>query len=209
MEKNEKAAAEWQTLITGLQGVYAAHVVFSDLQEPLEIHVLADKERSTKSLVRDVQSALSARFGVEIDYRIISIAQTASRMLDERGCRLVYDGVSVHATPSAVEVTVTLRRNGECYTGGANGTALQFSRLRCVAQATLEAVEACLGGTPQFELAHAEIIRLGERLIAVAQIYSVADAVPLVGCVFAEANADAAVVKSVLDAVNRKIGRRV
>ena len=74
-------AAEWQSLISKLNGVYAAHVVFSDAQEPQEIHVLASSRRNGKSLVRDVQSAITARYGIEVDYRIISVAQIAPSVI--------------------------------------------------------------------------------------------------------------------------------
>ena len=205
MEKSSKPAAEWQALIASLSGVYAAHVVFSDRQEPLEIHVLADSGRNTKAIVRDVQSALSARFGVEIDYRIISVAQISPRLFAGMSCRLAYDGIDVHATSVAVEVTVALSKDGVKHAGTASGSMLQFSRLRCIAQATLEAVKSCTGGTSFFEFANAEIVRLGGRPIVVTQIYCIPDATPLIGCVCAEPNADAAVAQSVLDAINRKL----
>ena len=65
----------WQELICRLEGVQAAQVVFAENGMPCEIHVLAGPEKSSKSLVRDIQSALTAQFGVQVDHRIISVAQ--------------------------------------------------------------------------------------------------------------------------------------
>ena len=65
----------WQELICRLEGVQAAQVVFAESGMPCEIHVLAGPEKSSKSLVRDIQSALTAQFGVQVDHRIISVAQ--------------------------------------------------------------------------------------------------------------------------------------
>ena len=62
----------WQELICRLEGVQAAQVVFAENGMPCEIHVLAGPEKSSKSLVRDIQSALTAQFGVQVDHRIIS-----------------------------------------------------------------------------------------------------------------------------------------
>lgn len=64
----------WQELICRLEGVQAAQVVFAENGMPCEIHVLAGPEKSSKSLVRDIQSALTAQFGVQVDHRIISVS---------------------------------------------------------------------------------------------------------------------------------------
>lgn len=198
-------AAEWQSLISKLNGVYAAHVVFSDAQEPQEIHVLASSRRNGKSLVRDVQSAISARFGIDVDYRIISVAQIAPSVMSGMNFRLTYAGIDLHTSEKGVEVTVCLRRDAEQFTGSARGGSFQFSRMRSIAQATLDAVKACTGGTSFFELASTELVRSNGRPIVITQVHCVPDLTPLIGAVFAEPDADAAVVQSVLDAINRKL----
>lgn len=198
-------AAEWQSLISKLNGVYAAHVVFSDAQEPQEIHVLASSRRNGKSLVRDVQSAITARYGIEVDYRIISVAQIAPSVMSGMCFRLTYAGINVRTSEKSVEVSVTLRRDTEEFNGTAHGGSFQFSRMRSIAQATLDAVKACTGGTSFFELASTELVRSNGRPIVITQIFCVPDLTPLIGAVYAEADADAAVVQSVLDAINRKL----
>ena len=72
----------WQELICRLEGVQAAKVVFAENGMPCEIHVLAGPEKSAKSLVRDIQSALTAQFGVQVDHRIISVAPVSYTHLD-------------------------------------------------------------------------------------------------------------------------------
>jgi len=205
MSENIGTAAEWQALISKLSGVYAAHVVFSEAQEPTEIHVLASSRRAAKALVRDVQSAISARFGVEVDYHIISIAQVAPSILSGVCFRLTYSGIDTHASDKGVEVSVSLRRDSEVFTGTASGGSFQFSRMRSIAQATLDAVKACTDGTAFFELASTELVRSNGRTIVITQVFCVADRTPLIGCVFAEPDVDAAVAQSVLDAINRRL----
>jgi len=160
-------ANDWQSLISKLNGVYASHVVFSESQEPLEIHVLAGNRRNVKSIVRDVQSAISARYGVDVDYHIISVAQVSSNLITGMGFRLIYSGISMHSSGKEVEVSVVLARDEERFTGTAVGSSIPFSRMRCIAQATLDAVKACTNGSSFFELASVEVIQSNSRSIVV------------------------------------------
>lgn len=205
MDEQSSIAGEWQALISKLGGVYAARVVFSETQQPVEIHVLAGRNKNVKSIVRDVQSAISARFGVDVDYHIISVAQVAAGMPGGPGSRLVYSGINMRSTGKDTEVTVLLERGEEQYTGAAVGSAIPFSRMRCIAQATLDAVKSCTGGSAFFELASTETVQSNGRAIVISQVYCLPELTPLVGCVFSEPDPDAAVSQSVLDAINRKL----
>jgi len=77
--------------------------------------------------------------------------------------------------------------------------------MRCIAQATLDAVKACTGGAAFFELASVELISSNARKIIVSQVFCLPENAPLIGCVYAEQDQDAAVAQSVLDAINRKL----
>ncbi|MEA5047421.1 MAG: hypothetical protein VB034_02305 [Eubacteriales bacterium] len=205
MEAKHGTANDWQALIAKLNGVFFAHVVFSEAQEPLEIHVLASCRRNVKSIVRDVQSAISARYGIEVDYHIISVAQITPEMLTGGGVRLTYSGISMRTAGKEVEVSVALTRGEERYVGTAVGSAIPFSRMRCIAQATLDAVKNCTNGTAVFELASTETIHSNGRAIVISQVFCLPELTPLIGCVFTEPDPDAAVAQSVLDAINRKL----
>jgi len=104
-----------------------------------------------------------------------------------------------------VEVSVVLAREDERFTGTAVGSAIPFSRMRCIAQATLDAVKSCTGNKTFFELASVEAITSNARCIIVSQVYCLPENTPLIGCVYAEPDQDAAVAQSVLDAINRKL----
>ena len=205
MEGLYGTANDWQSLISKLNGVYAAHVVFSEVQEPIEIHVLANNRRNVKSIVRDVQSAVSARYGIDIDYHIISVAQVSSNVISGICFRLMYAGFSMRSTGKEVEVSVTLTRDEERFTGTSIGSAVLFSRMRCIAQATLDAVKYCTGGVAVFELASVELIHSNGRPIVISQVYCLPENTQLIGCVYADPDRDAAVAQSVLDAINRKL----
>jgi len=205
MDGRYGSANDWQSLISKLNGVFASHVVFSEQQEPIEIHVLASNRRNVKSIVRDVQSAISARYGLDVDYHIISVAQVTSNLITGTGFRLIYSGISMRSSGKEVEVSVVLARDEERFTGTAIGSSIPFSRMRCIAQATLDAVKVCTNGTSFFELASVEVIQSNARAIVVSQVFCLPENTPLIGCVYAEPDQDAAVAQSVLDAINRKL----
>ncbi len=205
MEGQFGTANDWQSLISKLNGVYAAHVVFSDLQEPIEIHVLANDRRNVKSIVRDVQSAISARYGIDVDYHIISVAQVSSSVISGICYRLTYSGISLRSSGKELEVTVFLSREDERFSGTVVGSSIPLSRLRCVAQATLDAVKHCTGETAFFELGGVEMIHSNGHAIIISQVTCLPENMPLIGCVYADTDRDAAVAQSVLDAINRKL----
>ncbi|MBS5586054.1 MAG: hypothetical protein KHX36_07530, partial [Clostridiales bacterium] len=68
-------ADAFRTLLRRLPGVYAAGPRFDENGTLSEIHVLASLARSPKQVVRDVQSAIFAAYGIEVDHRIVSVAQ--------------------------------------------------------------------------------------------------------------------------------------
>lgn len=64
-----------ERLLASLEGVYSAHVVAGPGGSLREIHILATPDLHPKQVVRNVESALSAGLGIEIDRRIVSVAQ--------------------------------------------------------------------------------------------------------------------------------------
>lgn len=66
---------EAERLLASLAGVLSAHVVTDSIGRIVEIHVLSAAEVHPKQVVRNVESALSAGLGIEIDRRVVSVAQ--------------------------------------------------------------------------------------------------------------------------------------
>lgn len=64
-----------ERLLASLTGVVSAHVVPGPEGTLREIHILASPELHPKQVVRNVESALSAGLGIQIDRRIVSVAQ--------------------------------------------------------------------------------------------------------------------------------------
>ncbi len=68
-------AREAEKLLASLSGVISAHVVADSAGQIVEIHILAAPDLHPKQVVRNVESALSAGLGLEVDRRIVSVAQ--------------------------------------------------------------------------------------------------------------------------------------
>ena len=194
----------WQELICRLEGVQAAQVVFAENGMPCEIHVLAGPEKSSKSLVRDIQSALTAQFGVQVDHRIISVAQLSEGLVPRGDFRLAHTGLEIKSAGGRVSASVTLARGCDTYTGHGESANTPFARRRCVSEAALAAVNRA-AGEPCFELASVDAVTLAGQGIVVAQVYSLRDGQRLLGSAFLNEDPDNAAVHSVLSAVNRRL----
>ncbi len=74
-----------EQLLGALAGVISAHIVTDDAGEMVEIHILATPEHHPKQVVRNVESALSAGLGIQVDRRIVSVAQIRTETPNGRG----------------------------------------------------------------------------------------------------------------------------
>jgi hypothetical protein len=85
--KPEPPHRDAETLLASLAGVLSAHVVREAGGRITEIHILATAGLHPKQVVRNVESALSAGLGIEIDRRVVSVAQvrTAESIADGNG----------------------------------------------------------------------------------------------------------------------------
>jgi len=70
---------EAEELLGSLKGVLSARVVARGDGAVEEVHILTTDEVSPKQTVRNVESALLARYDVTLDHRKISVAQTTAR----------------------------------------------------------------------------------------------------------------------------------
>ena len=74
---------EFEETIAQLDAIEAARVVRKG-GKIVELHVLAAPSKSPKQVSRDIQSLAMARYGVNIDRRVISIVQLAAENLKQR-----------------------------------------------------------------------------------------------------------------------------
>jgi len=212
----------YQRLLTQLPGIYAAGVRMNEASEPVEVHILASTSRNPKQVARDVQSALFAAYGLDVDYRIISIAQLPSNPFESAAeelkelkseplrpeVRLQIAGIDSSLKGDQFRFAVHLSFGDRMYTGEARCRDTTHQRNRAIAQATLDAVHLFLG-RELFSLLEIKETPIWGEIVVMSVIectYSRETKV-LVGAAVQDTNATAGIVRSTLDALNRAIGR--
>ena len=192
-----------QEKIGRIDGVEAARVVAGNGHID-EIHILARRHKPPKQVVRDVQSLAQALFGLTIDRRVVSVVQLADSVLNS-GSRPALVDVSETIDSNRTEVTVTLKWKERLLVGQSTGAAAASTRWRLVAEATLEAVRQSLHRGIGLGISSMDLTSLGSRALAIAQVVVVTESAerPLIGAAYVEGEESKAVVRSVLDALNR------
>lgn len=167
-----------------LPEVTAARIVEDDVGRPVEVHILATREKHPKQIVRDVQSVSMATFGLDIDRRVISVVQLEGGSGDEAvvssngstrvgpggAPRVVIGDIDIEKRQVRCTVKVRLEQGGEQAVGTAEGSIAPSSRPRLVASATLDALRELVPAVDAADVDASQIVRVGARDIAVSSI---------------------------------------
>ena len=208
-----------ERLLGSLAGVVSARVLLDYEGRIRELHVLATPDLHPKQVVRNVESALSAGLGVEVDRRVVSVAQIesaeapaqiAKRESDEPvaivdNARVVLVGFdSSRASAQRARCTVTLERAGVRYSGTADGADTLQGRAEAGAEAVLHAVEGMPGGA-SFGFEGARVVETdGRRYVLVAaRVMDRRPPLPLSGAALLDRTPEEAGIMAALQATNR------
>ncbi|UCE17120.1 MAG: hypothetical protein JSV84_09440 [Gemmatimonadota bacterium] len=207
--EQERKSKEITALICQLQGVLSAHVSFNGQEELEEIHVLANRGRSPKQIVRDIESILVTQRGLRVDHKKISVAQIegeSTALKDGSRIKFVSVGVSVPGLESKVEVELT--KDNVPSLGVAEGPGSELNQLRLVVEATLKAIRNFLDSDHTFVFESIKSIG-EERNIIIVTITALTprDERKLIGCAFSEGDRNKTAVFATLDALNRYLER--
>ncbi|MEA4813965.1 MAG: hypothetical protein VB112_03515 [Oscillospiraceae bacterium] len=200
------AAEQWQELICRLPEVYSANVIFSQDGEPSEIHILASEEKSCKSIVRDVQSAINANFATSVDYHIISVAQIRDDNVPQpaKNSRFRFVGSDIRSADGRLDVSVTLSLRGNTYTGSSSGSTSLYSRRVCLVEATLAAV-ASYSSELAFDFAGLQTTQIGSSDAVLIKINCPQSNQVLLGSALLSQDMDSSVINGTLSAINRRV----
>ncbi len=223
----EYNAEHCRKILSHLPGIFAAGLRYED-DQLIEIHILASTDRNPKQIARDVQSTLFAVYGMEVDHRIISIAQlpddpflpddldeiempeSFSESTPNTNTRLLFAGMDSKLKNDVCHVSVHLAHGDEDYVGEAKCRNTNNQRNRTIAQATIDAVHSFLGAE-YFSILDVKQLPAWGMTIVVSIVEYVrregAEPVILIGAAAQPDNAPVGVVRSVLDALNRSISR--
>ena len=148
MQEKLDLRIELDQLISGLNGVLAARTVLDDHDEIIEVHVLSDLNKAPKQLVRDIQSAVMASMGLEIDYKLISVAQVNKNVVvpvHGSHTRLMIRKIMISLDSRNLETTVILGYGDKTFEGSSKGPLSGKNRVYSAAGACIEALKKHLG----------------------------------------------------------------
>ena len=197
--------AEFEGKVRRLPGIEAARVV-TEGETVTEVHILSGLNKPPKQVVRDVQSLAQAVFGLSIDRRVVSVVQLSDPDLAQ-GDRPVIIDVAEQLEGNHTRVVVTLGWQGDTLIGEVEGAATPTTRHRLLAEATVQALSQALRQTTAIGIAAVDLPVLGSRAVAIAQVVMVGAGSEriMVGSALAGGDPSRAVVRAVLDALNRHI----
>ena len=208
-QKQNVTETALQELINDIEGIVSSKVKLDDMGNLVEIHALADKSRNAKQIVRDIQSAVTAKFDLELDHRIISIAQLNCDSVVHREMRIVFKGMEVASKGLEIDVKVILSHGEKDYCGSQKGINTTTSINRTIAQATLKALTDFLNIGEIFvveDVGTLNIAKTNVVVVAVACVDKNGEQL-LIGSSMNLGDIKEAVVKATLDAVNRRIAK--
>lgn len=201
--------SEYENIIRQIKDVISARIVANDAGEILEVHVLANQNRGPKQLVRDIESAVMAQFGLAIDHKKISVAQLQQESSDLaiNEVRPLLTNVQLVVSGVLAEAKVDLRIGEEVLAGRATGPSSTNNRLRLIVQATLANLEQYLKGTCTFSVEDVLLVQLGRQEAAVVSLSLVTllGEEYLIGSAFVKGDEYESIVKATLNAVNRRL----
>jgi hypothetical protein len=223
---------EAEELLGSLPGVISARILESDGGGIGDVHVLTAAEVPPKQTVRNVESALIARFGIRIDHRKISVATTndpgraraaraggapaagpalvASPRTAETVRRVYIEDVEVRRSSRALWCRVMLRRGTEIVSAEADAPPAERARVEeLVARAAVSALVSAEGDAMDLALEGAEVVNaFGREFVFVGVAARQGrGATLLTGSCEVRDGLEAAAVLAVLDATNRWIAR--
>jgi hypothetical protein len=160
-----------------------------------------------------VQSALRAQFSVEIDHRVISVAQITDADADALNAiperRLICERLALSTGRDHVLAQVTLSYKGRSYSGTAEDNPAEPDRQCAIACATTAAMNQFLRPENRFLFREIKTVPFGDgRVFLVGlQLKRSGVSTPCVGACFEGEDAGLSVVMATLDGVNRIISK--
>ncbi len=197
-----------EAVVRRLRGVEAVRAEPDETGGIRLVHVLGSPDRSPKVIAADVVSGLAAELGIELEPRQVRVAaqQRTDAEAAPQQVRLKSVGLSVSVIRGAAEVKVHLEDQGLLFEGIATGAHGSRHRLELVAEATLRAVEIFLRAEGLFLLEGISTCAVGSREVAVAVLALTGrEEETLAGTALVRDDRREAVVRAVLDAVNRPV----
>ena len=208
--EQRSVAQDAEGVIRRIRGVSATRVDLGADGRIEQVHVLGSADRTARVLAGDVIAALGAELGVTLEASQVRVAllrpgQTQPGPAPLRA-RLKYVGLTMTTLRTSLEARVKVEHDGLMYEGAVAGPGGAAQGLEIVGQAALRAVETYLRTDGVFRLALATVAPFGLHRVAIAIVtWTGPEEELLSGAAIVHDDPREAVVRAVLDAVNRPV----
>lgn len=197
---------EVESFLTNIKSVISCKIIADSNDTINEIHVLSDSSRHTKQISRDIRSTLLSYFNIDIDYKIISVAQIEKNLSVNTDYRLKYEGYTSESTSDRIKISVKLTWDEKEYIGISEGIKSEKNTLKIAATATLEAIKNAINydcflveDVQATKLAGSDVIVTAITFVTQNKEYI------LTGSSIIVNNILDSTIKSTLNAVNRRV----
>jgi hypothetical protein len=188
--------------LTALPEIRAARVVASPNGRISEVHIVSEGSKSPKQIVRDVQTLAQARFGLQIDHRVVSVVRFPDEPPTTAKPRFTLSSLSWSTEGTKATCRVRVEIGDETVLGESSGPASSVGRARLTADATARA----LHGVAVADVADVRVVDVGPQRVAVAVVVLLVDAgeeVVVTGSAHVRADESEAIARAIIDAVAR------
>lgn len=208
-----------ENLLSALDGVNSVKIVADERGGIQEIHVLSGSDIGAKQIVRNVESALLAELGLQVDHRKISVARVKGEDLQElrdtrepspppTAERLVLQGVHIERKAGrTASCRVELTSEGRTFVGEASGSDHSRTRSEMAAEAVLDAIREATEDSGPLVLESVTTVQAtgNDLVLAIVRARSGRSPIPLSGTSIVVDSPEEAAVLAVLQATNRWI----
>ena len=198
---------ELEESVSRLETVDAVRIV-SDGETVTEVHIVAAPSKPAKQVVRDIQSLAMARYGINIDRRVVSVVQLAHGDLTTASKeRPMLVRLLEQPNGTRNDVTVTLRWKANEYVGTTTGPAASTARYWLIGEATLDALGNTFANAAPLALNAIGPAAVGMRTVMIAVVVATTQKGDelAVGSSVTGGDEGEAAVRAVLDALNRRL----
>ena len=198
-----------EQLLSQVRGVLAVRVVLEEHGQIDELHIVGSPGRSAKQMVRDIESLLYVRGGVRVDHRKISLVQIAESAIQPTHVRVRLLDISRTSGDQAT-ITVVLGMDEQRVQGvGRSRPDRDDQSEQLAGYAAIHALDQLIGARGQFRLENLERQQFGQLNVFLTHLSLTTDdgIETLLGISVVRDDDPAAVVRAILDAVNRRLQR--
>lgn len=213
---------EIHELLRRLSGVIAARAKTKEDESGstiAQIHILADTSREVSDIENEVQSALFAVYGIDLEKGAIVVTQIAGSPIKRKtpeppdtsnSRRARYKGLDIDEGTEAYHACVRLEFEGVDYSGEADAPKEENGQLRAIAEATLNSVSSLLGEKNIYMLVATQKVKIAGVMLVVSMVQCLKDDGRIfTGTAKCGAQELQGAVRATLNAINRNIIKRL